>query len=364
MTTGLVFDREFLLHEQSPTHPERRERLSYTIDQLREEGLFCHPRIRLVPPDRATREQVERVHHSEYISFLSEASRTGGFIDFDTLVPKGLLDSALLAAGGAIRAGISVWTGECANAFALVRPPGHHARAGTGAGFCYVNNMAVMVRQLQHEGAKKILILDWDAHHGDGTQSIFYEDPSVLFLSVHQRPLYPGSGDIDEIGEGAGRGYTVNVPVPPGTGDESYYHIFESVIAPLAEEFAPDLVAISAGQDVHFTDPIAGLAVTARGYAEMVSRAVALSERICHGRVVAVLEGGYSVEGGLPYTNLGIIAALAGLSLENLREPAMYQDLLLRASDPSAHERVCRTVEKLQGLLSPHWECFSESPGR
>ncbi len=359
MTTALVFGREFLLHEQSPSHPERRERLAYTIDQLEEEGLFHHSRVRVIPPTKATREQVEVVHHHEYIEFLEEASRTGGVIDYDTLVPEGLLDSALLAAGGAIQAGLSVWRGEFANAFALVRPPGHHARAGTGAGFCYLNNMAIMVRHLQQEGARKVLVLDWDVHHGDGTQSIFYEDPSVLFMSIHQRPLYPGSGAIEETGEAAGLGYSVNMPVPPGTGDESYHYLFDTVIAPLAGEFSPDIIAISAGQDVHFTEPLAGLAVSARGYAELVRKAVALAEQLCSGRVVAVLEGGYSVEGGLPYTNLGIVAALAGLSLENIREPAVYQDLLLRAYDPSAHARVCETAGKLRGLLASHWKCFS-----
>jgi len=359
MTTGLIFDREFLLHEQSPSHPERRERLSYTIDQMEEEGLFHHPRIRVSRPPRATREQVERVHHPEYVRFLEEASRRGGFIDFDTVVPTGLLDCALLAAGGALHAGISVWKGDFTNAFALVRPPGHHARAGTGAGFCYLNNMAIMVRHLQHEGVRKVLVLDWDAHHGDGTQSIFYADPSVLFTSIHQKPLYPGSGDIDETGEGPGLGYTVNMPVPPGTGDVSYHYLFDTVIAPLAREFSPDIIAISAGQDVHFTDPLTGLAVSARGYAELVRKAVMLADSICNGKLVAVLEGGYSVEGGLPYTNLGIIAALAGLPLESIREPAGYQEILLRATDPSAHERVCQTAGELRKLLAPHWNCFS-----
>lgn len=359
MTTGLVFDREYLLHEQTPFHPERRERLAYTIDQFTEEGLFCHPAIRVITPLPATRENVERVHRPEYISFLEGASEKGGFIDFDTIIPRGLFRSALLAAGGAIRAGASVWNGECRNAFALVRPPGHHARASSGAGFCYLNNMAIMIRHLQRAGAGRILVLDWDAHHGDGTQSIFYDDPSVLFTSIHQRPLYPGSGGIEELGEGPGLGYTVNMPVPPGTGDESYHYLFDTVIAPLAEEFSPDLIAISAGQDVHFTDPLAGLAVTARGYAELVRKTVDLAERICYGRVVAILEGGYSVEGGLPYTNLGIVAALAGLSLENIREPAVYDDLFLRAFDPSAQQRVRMTAEKLCTLLSPHWACFS-----
>ncbi|MCQ8894503.1 MAG: histone deacetylase [Methanolinea sp.] len=359
MTTVIVFDEAYLRHEQSPDHPERRERLSYTFDQLREDGIFDHPSFRHVFPVEATQEQVARVHLPEYISFLKEASTRGGFIDFDTVVPRGLLPLALLAAGGAIRAALSVLRGDGENAFALVRPPGHHARAGTGAGFCYLNNMAIAVREIQQQGIRRVMILDWDAHHGDGTQSIFYGDSSVLFTSIHQRPLYPGSGDTSEIGEGDGMGYTVNMPVPPGTGDGSYHYLFDTIIAPLAREFAPDFIAISAGQDVHFTDPLAGLAVTARGYAELVRKARQLAGEVCGGRLVAVLEGGYSVEGGLPYTNLGIAAALAGLDLENIREPEVFADWLLKAQDPSAHQRVCRMADTLRETLAPYWECFS-----
>jgi len=358
MRTALVFHQRYLLHEQSRDHPERRERLSYTIDQVREEGLFDHPLILNLTPTEAPWDAAARVHIPEYLCFLEEASKRGGFIDFDTSVPPGLLSSALLAAGGAIRAADAVISGEAVNAFALVRPPGHHARQGTGAGFCYLNNIAIMTRHVQEKGMRRVMILDWDAHHGDGTQQIFYEDPSVLFTSIHQWPFYPGSGSVDEIGSGEGEGFTANMPVPAGTGDESYHFLFDSVIAPLAREFSPDLIAISAGQDNHFTDPLTGLALTARGYAELMKKAVDLAETLCGGRLVAVLEGGYSVEGGLPYTNLGIIAAMAGLDLSNIREPEAYQGWLVRAKDPSAHAKVREHAAALRANLSPYWSCF------
>jgi len=358
MTTALVFHPDYLLHEQSRDHPERRERLCYTLDQIREEGLMDHPSVKIITPKEASREAVYRVHHHEYLVFLEEASRTGGFIDFDTNIPVNLFSHALLAAGGAIAAADAVLTGEAENAFALVRPPGHHARQGTGAGFCYLNNMAIMVRHVQQEGIRRVMILDWDAHHGDGTQSIFYEDPTVLFSSIHQMPFYPGSGSVDEIGFGAGAGYTVNMPVPAGTGDESYHYLFDTVIEPLAREFSPELIAISAGQDNHFTDPLTGLALTARGYADLMKKAVELAQEICEGRLVAVLEGGYSVEGGLPYTNLGILAAMAGLDLRNIREPEIYQEWLVRARDPSAHVQVRKNAMALCGNLAPYWACF------
>ncbi len=358
MTTALIFHPGYLLHEQSRDHPERKERLSYTMDQIREEGLMQHPAVKVIAPKEATIEEVSRVHIPEYMAFLEHSSKKGGFIDFDTNVPVGLFPHALLAAGGAIRAADAVLDGDVENAFALIRPPGHHARQGTGAGFCYLNNMAIMVRHVQGRGIRRVMILDWDAHHGDGTQMIFYEDPSVLFTSIHQMPFYPGSGSVDETGSGRGAGFTANMPVPAGTGDESYRYLFKTVIEPLAREFSPELIAVSAGQDNHYTDPLTGLALTARGYAGLMKHAVALARELCGGRLVAILEGGYSVEGGLPYTNLGIIAAMADLDLQSIREPAIYGEWLARAADPSAHARVMENAASLRTHLAPFWACF------
>jgi acetoin utilization deacetylase AcuC-like enzyme len=358
MTTGIVYHRAYLLHEQSPTHPERRERLAYTLDQLEEEGIWDLPEIIRLDPYPAPEEAVLATHIPEYISFLKEASRKGGFIDFDTSVPPGLWESALLAAGGAMRAADAVIDHEAGNAFALVRPPGHHARMGTGAGFCYLNNMAIMVRHLQRRGIRRVIILDWDAHHGDGTQQVFYADDSVLFCSIHQSPFYPGSGMIEETGTGAGVGYTVNMPVPAGTGDDAYRFLFGEIIAPLAREFSPEFIAVSAGQDNHFTDPLTGLALTARGYADLMAAVNQLAGELCAGRLAAVLEGGYSVEGGLPYTNLGVIAAMAGLDLSGIREPLALQEQRIRAEDPSSMKRVEEMARSLKSTLAPYWQAF------
>jgi acetoin utilization deacetylase AcuC-like enzyme len=358
MTTGVVYHRAYLLHEQSPTHPERRERLAYTLDQLDEEGIWDLPEITRLDPYPAPEEAVLAVHIPEYVTFLQEASRGGGFIDFDTSIPPGLWDSALLAAGGAMRAGDAVLDREVGNAFALVRPPGHHARMGTGAGFCYLNNMAIMVRHLQRRGVGRVMVLDWDAHHGDGTQQVFYQDPTVLFCSIHQSPFYPGSGMIEETGAGPGAGYTVNMPVPSGTGDDPYAFLFREIITPLAREFSPDFIAVSAGQDNHFTDPLTGLALTARGYADLMAATTRLAGELCGGRLAAVLEGGYSVEGGLPYTNLGVIAAMAGLDLSGIREPLALREQLVRAEDPLAINRVKEMARLLKGTLAPYWNAF------
>lgn len=358
MKTGIVFSPSYLHHEQSSTHPERIERLSYTMDQLTEEGIFDLQEIILIPPRRATRSEILAVHTSGYLEYLEEASISGGMIDYDTLIPKGLIGDALLAAGGAITGADAVLDQKVRNIFVICRPPGHHCGINKGAGFCYLNNAAVAVRHLQRRGMKRVMILDWDAHHGNGTQEIFYDDPSVLFCSVHQFPFYPGSGQIDEIGEGEGTGYTVNMPIPAGSSDHVYQYLLREIILPLSEEFQPDCIVVSAGQDNHFTDPLTGLALTARGYAEMMQEICILADTICSGRLVVILEGGYSVEGGLPYTNLGIIAAMAGLDISGIREPDTLLEMLHRSVSDIAIDRVIKMVADLKAIHRPYWHCF------
>ncbi len=358
MVTGIVFHEEYLKHEQSPTHPERKERLAYTMDQLREEGIFDSENIKILEPFKASIEDVLEVHTKEYIDFLREESKRGGIIDWDTNIPVGVFDRALLAAGGAIRAAKAVLNEECRNAFAMIRPPGHHAKPHIGAGFCYLNNMAIMVKWLLKKGFERVVILDWDAHHGDGTQEIFYSDDRVLFISTHQMPLYPGTGYPEECGVGRGEGYTVNIPLPPGTGDEGYMMVVDEIIQPVVDEFQPEFIAVSAGQDNHFTDPITSLALTARGYAEMMKRAVEMAEKHCNGRLVAVLEGGYSVEGALPYTNLGIIAAMAGMDLSSIREPENYLAELAWRKRDSSLVKLRANIDDVKRVHSKYWKCF------
>ncbi len=359
MRTGIVYHKKYLEHEQDPRHPERRERLAYTIDQLMEEGLFEDESIVLLEPFMASIEDVLEVHTRDYIEFLRrESERGGGIIDFDTNIPKGVFERALLAAGGAIRAAKAVVDKEVRNAFAMIRPPGHHAKPHIGAGFCYLNNMAIMVKWLLKRGFERILILDWDAHHGDGTQEIFYEDDRVLFISTHQMPLYPGTGYPYEVGRKEGEGYTINIPLPPGTSDEGYLYVFEKVIEPVTSEFKPEFIAISAGQDNHFTDPITGLALTAKGYGEMMRRAVGLAERFCEGRLVAVLEGGYSVEAALPYTNLAIIAAMAGKDISHIREPETYLAELKWRTRGNVMQRVRDNVKEVIKIHSKYWNVW------
>lgn len=288
----------------SATHPEREERLLYTRDQLQEEGLFDIPGITEHRPTFATHAQLARAHFC-----LPSAAAVS-------------TDSHLAAAGGAITAARLVLEKREDKAFALVRPPGHHAmRVVHGnRGFCNINNEAVMVEYIRdhypHPDGRplRVAVVDTDVHHGDGSQDVFWNDPHTLFISLHQdgRTLYPGTGFLHESGGPAALGRTINIPLPPETSDEGYLYAVEHAVLPILAEFKPDLVVNSAGQDNHFTDPLANMRLSAQGYAAL-NRALNPD--------IAVLEGGYAIRGALPYVNLGICLALAGLSAEDIREP-------------------------------------------
>lgn len=290
----------------SPTHPEREERLLYTQDQLREEGLFDIPGISEHRPELADMHDVRRVH------FCPPG--------FERVVETPHLASA----GSAIAAGRLVAAGKTQKAFALTRPPGHHAMRVVqgGRGFCAVNIEAIMLERLRKEcGLKRVAFVDTDCHHGDGTQDIYWHDPDTLFISIHQdgRTLYPGSGFPQEHGGPKAMGSTINIPLPPGTGDEGFLYVIEQVVNPILRRWQPELVINSAGQDNHFTDPITDMRLSARGYARMVE---AINPDI------AVLEGGYSIQGALPYVNLAVILALAGMDYSHVVEP-LWKDSLV-----------------------------------
>ncbi len=310
----------------SPTHPEREERLLYTKDQLIEEGLEDVDNITFYNPELASYKDIDRVH---------------------LCVPSSkelLTESHLISAGGAIRAAKAVMDREVDKAFAIVRPPGHHAMQTVfgDRGFCVVNIEAVMVEYIRrHYGVRKIAIIDTDCHHGDGTQDIFYNDPDTLFISLHQdgRTLYPGTGFIDEAGGPAAQGYNINLPLPPHTSEEGFDMAMERVILPILDEFKPELIINSAGQDNHYTDPITNMNFTAQGYARLNQQ---LKPDIC------VLEGGYSIEGALPYTNLGIILAMAGLDTSHVKEPDYNPENFIQSERMNRHiETVCNEAIEL-----------------
>ena len=310
MTTGYVYDPVFLKHDM-PGHPENRHRLEAIMQRLAESGVL--ERLSPVPARPATRAELEAVHRPSYVDRVQAlADGGGGYLDPDTYVRAGSFEAAGMAAGGAIEAVLAVLDGRVANAFALVRPPGHHAMAGHGMGFCLFGNVAVAssaARQAHPSspvagaspvggagGVERILIVDFDVHHGNGTQAMVADDPSICFVSTHQYPFYPGSGAVDEIGRGPARGTLVNMPLSPGAGDGTFRALYEQVLAPLARRFRPNLVLVSAGYDAHWDDPLAGLALSLSGYASLTRTLVELADELCGGRIVFVLEGGYHQE--------------------------------------------------------------------
>ena len=293
--TGFVYHSNYLKHDPGNWHPERPERLTAIVNAIKDSGLW--EKLAHLDPSPATVEQVAYVHDQDYIESLRKfCDRGGGLIDMDTGASSDSFDVAMLAAGGAIRAIDAVMAGEVQNAFAAVRPPGHHAFPDRSKGFCLFNNVAIGARYLQEEhNLEKILIIDWDIHHGDGTNYFFYEDPSVFYFSIHEYPFYPGTGAAYENGAGKGAGYTMNVPVPFGTGVDEYMNIFQQKLKPAALKFKPDFVLISAGFDAHRDDPIGGITLTTNSYGQFTDIAQEIAGQTCQGRIVSLLEGGYDL---------------------------------------------------------------------
>lgn len=307
----------------SPSHPEREERLLYTQDQIFEEGIADIENIKFYNPELAEKKDLQRVHFC--------------VPDVESRVTK----SHLISSGGAIKAAHTVMDKEVEKSFALIRPPGHHAQRVVygDRGFCIINVEAVMLENLRAKyGPCRVAIVDTDCHHGDGTQDIYWNDKDTLFISFHQdgRTLYPGTGFLDEFGGPAACGYNINIPLPPGTGEEGFLYVLDNLVLPIISEYKPDLVINSAGQDNHYTDPITNMNFTARGYAELNHR---LDPDI------AVLEGGYSIEGALPYVNLGIILAMAGLDYSRIQEPDFDNSKLKQPKKISDYiKQLCETT--------------------
>ena len=324
---GLVFFPAFDWAISS-THPEREERLLYTQDQLFEEGIQDIEGIYFYNPTIATEKDIQRVH----------------FCVPD--VKSRLTESHFISAGGAIKAFEAVMNGDVDKAFALVRPPGHHAQRVVygDRGFCIINVEAVMLERIRQKNKDlRVAIVDTDCHHGDGTQDIYWNDKNTLFISFHQdgRTLYPGTGFLDELGGPSAYGYNINIPLPPGTGEEGFLYVLDNVVLPILDEYKPDIIINSAGQDNHYTDPLTNMNFTAQGYAK-------LNDKL--NPDIAVLEGGYSIEGALPYINLGIILAMAGIDYSHVREPDYDKEKLKQPAD------ITEYIKKLSDMVYKGWQ--------
>ena len=284
---------------------------------LREPGMQGY--FQEITPRRAEKEELLVVHSAKYIRRLEDTEgRECTYLDQDTQTSPFSHEAALLAAGGICRAIDLVQTRQLDNAFALVRPPGHHAERSKARGFCLYNNVAVGVRYAQnHLGLQRVLVIDWDLHHGNGTQHCFEDDPSVLFFSIHQYPSYPGGGKFRDTGKGSGKGRTVNIPLLAGCGDGEYVTLLEKILKPIALEFDPELILVSAGFDIHFNEPLGGMRVTPQGFAALTRSILSTAQDCCEGKVVMTLEGGYNLK-GLQDSVRAVLRELAGLQVTDI----------------------------------------------
>jgi len=309
--TGLVYHPAYLEHDMGAGHPESPSRLRAIMQQLERGGTA--DRLVMIEPRRAEAEWVTEIHDKRYVAALNQHAPSSGRVslDPDTSMSPGSLTAAYLAAGGALAAVDAILSRQADHVFCAVRPPGHHAETDRAMGFCLFNNVAIAARYVQKRyGIKRVLIVDWDVHHGNGTQHSFEEDPSVLFFSTHQYPHYPGTGRATERGRGIGEGFTINVPMESGQGDDEYRAVFHKTLVPAADEFRPDFVIISAGFDAHRDDPLAGMGLTEAGYADLTEIVAGIAKRHASGRILSSLEGGYDLAALAGSVDSHIIALL------------------------------------------------------
>jgi len=316
--TELVYHETFVEHVMSPGHPESPDRLRSAMRSFKTVNLLDSPTVNLLTPQKASLEKIYPIHGENYLDGIkAKSEKGGGFYTMDTAVNPYTYDAALLAAGGGINAVDRIMQGDSDNAFVLCRPPGHHAEYERAFGFCFINNIAVAAEHLLTEyDMKRILIIDYDAHHGNGTQDTFYSSDKVLYVGLHQdgRTLFPGSGFPDEIGEGEGEGYTVNLAMYPGAGDASYKLAFDHVLDPLMESYKPEFLLVSVGYDGHFRDPLTSLGLTTSGFAMMNLRLNQMAKSYTYGRIACFLEGGYDLD-VMGNCSLNLLQELAGVDV-------------------------------------------------
>ena len=313
MRVGFYDHPVFREHDSGAGHPERPQRLDAVRRGIRQAGL--EPRLRMMTPRPATREELRTVHTAGHIDRVAETNGKTTRFDPDTQAGPHSYAAALLAAGSVVDAVDRVLVGEIDRVFCAVRPPGHHAEPDRAMGFCLFNNVAVGAARALAAGLTRVAVVDFDVHHGNGTQDIFYDDPRVLYVSSHAYPFYPGTGGLDEVGEGKGEGFTVNLPLPATMGDGEYARIYRELVEPVVRAFDPELVLVSAGFDPHRDDPLAGMAATERGFAAMSASCLAAASGAAQGRAVFVLEGGYDLD-GIAASTAEVMKVLLGETVE------------------------------------------------
>lgn len=341
-TIGVIYHPDYLIHTRN-YHPESKERLEYILSRIHAEPF--KEKITFIEPQKADIKAVRLVHEEGYIESVENACRRGrDNLDPDTYIVPESYGVALLAAGGALRGLDEIMEGRHTRAMALVRPPGHHAEKDRAMGFCLFNNIAVAAKVAgQKYGLERVAIMDWDVHHGNGTQHTFWTDPGVLYISIHQSPHYPGTGQMRETGGGKGEGYTVNIPLPAGCGDAEYMLAFREIVLPVIDEYQPRLLAVSAGQDTFYDDPLAGMEVTIEGYYHMARALAGVADRHCQGKMLICLEGGYHLEGQAEAV-ASVLNALGGWDPPAGEAPAGQVD-----------ESIRRRIAEIKQIQGRYW---------
>ncbi|MEM3536392.1 MAG: histone deacetylase [Candidatus Bathyarchaeia archaeon] len=350
----MTFHEKFGQYDLGEGHPFRGDRFANAMKFFEERGLFSDSRVVLVKPKPASIDDLLRVHDRGYVDFIFRLAEERKPYDIETPVSPEILEAAMLIVGGAIECGKAVFEGRVRRAISIGSGY-HHAGRNHGGGFCLFNDVAVLVEFLRANfGVKRFLVLDYDVHFGNGTSDIYYRDPSVLYISLHQDPrtIYPGTGFVWQIGEDAGEGYNVNVPLPPGTGDNTYLYALNEIFVPLAEEFKPEVMIANGGSDPHFADMLGNLLLTVRGFFEISRLIRETADKVCGGKLVLMPGSGYNPT-VLPSCWYALVAGAIGLEKIDVKDP--YDP----PSEPaSCMEKVKGTVDELKGLLKKKWACF------
>lgn len=354
LRVGITYHEKFSQYDLGAKHPFKGDRFNNAMNLFKEQGIFQLPNVTLLKPGPATNEELLRVHDKGYLDLILHLAKANRPYDMETPVSPKILEAARLMVGGAIEAGRVIYDQRVERAVALGAGY-HHAGRNYGGGFCLFNDVAVLAEFLREEYAvKRLLILDYDVHFGNGTSDIYYSFPEVLFISLHQDPrtIYPGMGYVEEIGEGDGKGFNVNVPLPPRTGDDTYLQALKEVFVPLAEEFKPEIILANGGSDAHFADKLGNLGLTVKGFFKLSQTIVDVVERVCDGKLVLLLGSGYNPS-VLPSCWYALIAGVVGL------EKIGVTDSCDPPIEPSwCRRKVRKTISELKGLLRMHWQCF------
>ena len=354
MKVGIAYDDRYAKYDLGEGHPFRGDRYVNAMKFFEEQGLLKHPDVLMLRPVPASKEALLRVHDPDYVELIFRLGASNRPYDIETPVSPQILEAVMLIIGGALEAGKAVLEGTVNRAVA-VGCGFHHAGRNYGGGFCLFNDIAVMIEFLRYKyGLKRAMIVDHDVHAGNGTSDIYYEDPNVLFVSLHQDPrtLYPGTGFIQQTGRGAGQGYNVNVPLPPGTSDDTYLYALKEIVPRLAEEFKPELVVSNGGSDPHFADMLGSLALTVQGFFYISRTLVETADKVCNGKLVVMPGSGYN-PAVLPQCWYALAAGVVGLDRINVK------DTYAAPVEPSfVRPKVEETLRTLKKSLMKHWKCF------